>query len=88
MIGPIIYFLCALTCWLCAVLLLRAYRRRPTKLLFWSGAAFCAFGLSNIMLFVDLVIVPGSDLSVARNVITLLGILLMLRGLIWESSSR
>ena len=88
MIGQIIYFLCALTCWLCAVLLLRAYARQRAKLLFWSGAAFCTFGVGNIMLFVDLVIVPASDLSLVRNVITLMGVLLLLRGLIWESSSR
>lgn len=88
MIGPIIYLLCALTCWLCAVLLLRAYGRQRTKLLFWSGAGFCVFGISNIMLFVDLVIVPGTDLSLLRNAVTLAGILLLLRGLIWESSAR
>jgi hypothetical protein len=85
MIGPLVYLLCALTCWLCAGLLLRAYRRQRARLLFWSGAGFCAFGVSNIMLFVDLVLVPQTDLSLARNVITLIGILLMLRGLIWES---
>jgi hypothetical protein len=88
MIGPIVYVLCALTCWLCAVLLLRAYRRQRAMLVFWSGLGFCAFGISNIMLFVDLVIVTGTDLSLARNVITLAGILLLLRGLIWEGSSR
>lgn len=88
MIGPIVYLLCALTCWTCAVLLLRAYARQRTRLLFWSGVGFCAFGVSNIMLFVDLVIVPQTDLSLVRNCITLAGIGLLLRGLIWESSSR
>lgn len=88
MIGPIVYLLCALTSWLCAVLLLRAYYRSRTAILFWSGAAFCAFGVSNIMLFVDLVVVPETDLSLVRNLITLGGIGLMLRGLIWEGSSR
>jgi hypothetical protein len=88
MIGPVVYLLCALTSWLCAVLLLRAYTQRRTRLLFWCGAGFCAFGVSNIMLFVDLVIVPEVDLSLLRNLITLGGILLMLRGLIGESASR
>ena len=88
MIGPIIYLLCALTSWLCAVLLLRAYFNRRAALLFWSGAGFCAFGLSNILLFVDLVMAPRIDLSLVRNVITLCGIGLLLRGLIWESSSQ
>lgn len=88
MIGPLVYSLCALTCWLCAVLLLRAYRRLGTRLLFWSGAAFCAFGISNIMLLLDLVILPAVDLSLVRGVITLIGVVLLLRGLIWESSAR
>jgi hypothetical protein len=87
MIGPLIYLLCALTCSLCAILLLRSYGRQRTKLLFWTGTAFCAFGLSNILLFVDLAVVPHIDFSLLRNVITLAGVLLMLRGLIWESSS-
>jgi hypothetical protein len=88
MIGSVVYFLCALTCWLCAGLLLRAYARQQARLLFWSGAGFCAFGVANSMLFVDLVLVPSIDLSLARNLVTLVGILLLLWGLIWESSSR
>lgn len=88
MTGPIVYLLCALTSWLCAVLLLRAYIHRHAPLLFWSGAAFCAFGMSNIMLFVDLVLVPDINMSLVRNIITLCGIGLLLRGLIWEGSSR
>lgn len=88
MIGPIVYLLCAFTSWLCAVLLLRAFRRSRASILFWCGAAFCVFGLSNIMLFVDFVIIPEKDLSLVRNLITLGGIGLMLRGLIWENSSR
>lgn len=88
MTGPIVYSLCALTCWLCAVLLLRAYGRQRTRLLFWSGAAFCVFGISNIMLLVDLVFIPAIDLSLARNAITLIGVVLLLRGLIWENTAR
>jgi hypothetical protein len=88
MIGPVVYMLCALTSWLCAVLLLRAYHRSRASLLFWSGVGFCMFGIGNIMLFVDLVLIPTVDMSLARNVITLCGIALLLRGLIWEGSSR
>lgn len=87
MIGPVVYLLCALTSWLCAVLLLRAYKRIRSRLLFWCGMAFCAFGVGNIMLFIDLVVMLDTDLSLTRNLITLVGIGLMLRGLIGESSS-
>ena len=88
MMGQVVYILCAAMCWVCAVLLFRAYARQRARLLFWSGAGFCAFGVSNVMLVIDLVIVPITDLSLARNLVTLIGILLLLRGLIWESSSR
>jgi hypothetical protein len=88
MIGPVVYILCAALCWLCAILLLRAYARQKAHILFWSGAAFCVFGVSNILLFVDFVIVTDINLALARNAITLLGVTLLLRGLIWENSSR
>jgi hypothetical protein len=87
MSAAIVYLLCAVTSLACAILLVRAYVRQRTRLLFWSGAAFCAFGISNILLFVDLVIVPETDLLLLRNGVTLLGICLLLYGLIWESSS-
>ena len=88
MIGSAVYVLCALTSLLCAVLLLRAYHSRRAPLLLWSGAAFGLFTASNVMLFVDLVLVPSVDLSLVRNIITLFGIALLLRGLIWEAGSR
>jgi hypothetical protein len=87
MIGAIVYLLCALTSGACAVLLLRAYFRQRTRLLGWSGAAFCAFTLSNVLLFVDLVVVPETDLTPLRTGVTLAGICLLLWGLVWESSS-
>lgn len=87
MIAAIVYCLCALTSWMCALLLLRAYAARRARLLFWSGTAFCVFGVSNVFLFVDLVVVPTVDLSLLRSSLTLLGIGLLLWGLIWEKTS-
>lgn len=86
MIAIIVYCLCALTSGICALVLLRGYRLRRTSLLFWSGLAFSAFGVSNVLLFVDLVVLPEIDLSMVRNLTTLAGIILLLRGLIWETS--
>jgi hypothetical protein len=87
MTGAIVYLLCAVMSWTCAVLLLRAYFRQRTRLLLWSGAAFCVFGVGNMILFIDLVLAPATDLSLLRNAITLVGVSLLLWGLIWESSS-
>ncbi|MEO6002075.1 MAG: DUF5985 family protein [Opitutus sp.] len=84
MIVSAVYALCGLTCWTCAGLLLRAYRQTRSRLLLWSGIGFSAFGLSNILLFLDLVMFPDVDLSLARTVMTIIGVVLLLRGLIWE----
>lgn len=88
MIGSLVYLLCAATSWTCAVLLLRAHGRHPARLLFWSGAGFCFIGASNLLLFVDRIVVPGTDLTVLRSSLTLAGLCLLLWGLIGESSSR
>ena len=82
----LVYLLCALTSLACAVLLLRRYRRRKVRLLFWSGLAFLALALSNIVLFVDLILVPNMDLSLWRNALTLSGLVLLLYGLIGTST--
>jgi hypothetical protein len=80
-----VYILCALTSIACAVLLLLGYRRSGMRLLLWSGLCFAALAVSNLVLFVDLVMVPGMDLSVWRSSIALVGVATLLYGLIWEA---
>jgi hypothetical protein len=80
-----VYILCAATSGLCAVLLLRASRRSPSRLLFWSGNSFIALAAANILLFVDLVMVPNYDLLILRNIVTLTGVAMLLYGMIWEN---
>lgn len=82
--APIVYLLCAATSLGCALLLLRSYIKSKTPLLFWSSACFVCLSLSNILLFVDLVVIPGIDLSILRSVITLAGLILLLFSFIWE----
>ncbi|MEX2316736.1 MAG: DUF5985 family protein [Pirellulales bacterium] len=81
----IVYLLCAATCLLCAMLLLRGYARTKVRLLFWSGLCFLALMLDNAMLYVDVVIVPDVDLSIWRKLPGFFGMMLLLFGLIWES---
>jgi hypothetical protein len=80
-----VYILCTLTCLICALLLLRAWRSSRSKLLFWSGLCFVALTVNNALLFLDLVVLPGMDLRLVRNGTALLGLGLMLYGLIAES---
>ncbi len=85
MLGPLVYTLCALTACACAILLLRAHARTQSPLLFWSGLCFALLTLNNALVVIDLVVLPNANLFLFRNLAALVGILLMLYGLIWES---
>jgi len=80
-----IYVLCALTSVACAVLLLRGYRRDRVPLLLWSGLCFTGLALNNILLFIDLRVVPTTDLSVWRTLPAIVGVGFLIYGLVWET---
>lgn len=82
----IVYSLCAVTSLLCAGLLLRSFLRNRTQLLFWSSLCFLGLAVNNVLLFIDLVVVPAVDLSMFRAVSALLAIAVLIFGLIWEES--
>ncbi|MGH7268633.1 MAG: DUF5985 family protein [Candidatus Rokuibacteriota bacterium] len=79
-----IYLLCALTSLACAALLLRGYRRGGGRLLLWSTGCFFFLAVNNVLLVVDLVLVPTMDLSPLRSGAGLVAISLLLFGLIWD----
>jgi hypothetical protein len=81
-----IYILCALTSIACAWLLLRQYRLTRGKLLIWSTFCFVCLSATNILLFIDLVVLPSVDLSALRSGVTLIGMLMLLYGLIREAT--
>lgn len=81
-----VYILCALLSVACALLLMRAWSRTRTRLLLYSGLCFMWLALNNLILFVDLVLIPGSDLSLARTLTSLGGGATLLYGLIWDAS--
>jgi hypothetical protein len=79
----LVYALCALTSLACAVLLLRGFARSGARLLLWSGLCFVGFFINNALLVVDARIV--TDLSAVRSLPSVVGILLLVYGLVWES---
>jgi hypothetical protein len=83
--ASLVYALCAVTSGLCAVLLLRAYWSRPARLLLWSGVSFVGLTCNNLLLFTDLVVFPGVDLSLYRSLAAAGAIMLLLAALIWDS---
>ncbi len=80
-----VFLLCALTSLACAVLLLRGYARNRVSLLLWSSLCFVALAVNNVLLVVDLVVVPGRDLLTTRHLSALVALALLVFGLVWDS---
>jgi hypothetical protein len=85
MMGAVVYVLSALTSLACAIFLLRGYVRGRKLLLLWSGLCFLLLAVSNAIVFIDLVIAQSVDLYMSRLVTSVLAMLVLLYGLIWES---
>ena len=84
--AALVYLLCAVTSLLCMVLLGRAYWRTGGRLLLWSALCFVGLALNNLLLFVDLVILPTQvDLQLSRLLATFAGVSLLVGALVWDS---
>ncbi|HEY8430977.1 MAG TPA: DUF5985 family protein [Sandaracinaceae bacterium] len=82
-----VYLLCAIASVICAALLFRSYTRTRLRLSLYTMLCFLAFAVNNILLFIDLAVVPtGPDLSAIRNSIALGGVLVLLYAMITESA--
>ena len=79
-----VYTLCAVTSVTCAVMLILAYRSSRSRLLLWSSLCFVALAANNVLLLVDLVIVPTIDLSMWRTGIAVAGLSTLVFGLVWD----
>jgi hypothetical protein len=84
--APVAYAMGVLTSVLCAVLLIRSYRRYRTPLLLWCSLCFVGLAANNVLLFADLFIVPDISLEPWRSLTALIALAVMLIGLIWEDS--
>jgi len=71
---------------LCAFLLIRSYLAQKTRLLLWCSLCFVGLALNNVILFIDLFVVPDANLDLWRSLTALGALVLMLVGLIWEEA--
>lgn len=85
MIPKIVYLLCTLTSAACAFALTRGYLKTRTRLLLWSTLGFVGLAISNLLLFLDLVIYTDLDLSLWRMLANCAGVAIFLGGLIWDT---
>jgi hypothetical protein len=81
-----VYILCTVTSAFCAALLFREYRRSSVRLLLWSSLSFMAWALNNALVFMDLVVLPDTDLLIVRTAASLVAVSLMLYGLVWDAA--
>ena len=82
----VLFVIVLLTSFACMVLLFRAYLDSRLRILLWSALCFVGLTVNNLLLFVDLVLLPESvDLRVYRNAAALVGMLFLIYGFIRES---
>ena len=83
-LAPSVYLLCLISSAICALLLARRYARTQTRLLLWAAVCFGLLALNNFLVVLDLLVVTFVDLSLARLFASLLAVLILLYGFIWE----
>ena len=79
-----VYVLCFLTSAACAWLLGRSYLANGTPLLLWSSVCFCFLAANNLILVVDLVVLPGYDLRLLRLLLALAAVVSLIWGFVWK----
>ena len=84
--AEIVFLLCAATSIACAAMLARGYLQRRSRLLLWSSICFLGFAANNILLLLDLWLVPTMDLSLWRSAAALAGISVLVFGLVWDAA--
>jgi hypothetical protein len=85
--AQVIYLLCATTSLVAAAMLLRQYHRRRTRLLLWSVIGFAGLAVNNVLVYVDLVVFIGTDLSLIRSAAGAAAMVSLMYGLIWEAGA-
>ncbi len=79
-----VFALCIVTSGVCTWLLHRAYRRTRARLLFWSALCFLLLTANNLLVFVDVIMLPQVDLSLLRFVMSLLATGVLIYGFVWD----
>jgi hypothetical protein len=79
-----VYLLCFVTSSACALLLARSCLRTKARLLFWSALCFGLLALNNLVVVVDLLLLPGRDFRLARLLLALGAVGVLLFGFIWD----
>ena len=79
-----VYTLCFLTSSACAWLLARSYGRSGARLLLWSCLCFVLLAANNLVLILDLLLLPDLDLRLPRLLLALAAASVLLFGFVWD----
>jgi hypothetical protein len=79
-----VYSLCFVTSSICAWLLMRSYAGARGQMLFWSALCFVLLALNNLIVVIDLTMLPELDLSLARQAASFIAVGLLVFGFIWR----
>lgn len=80
----IVYVLCFVTSAACAWMLGRSYSRNGTGLLLWSAICFAFLAANNLVLVLDVVILPDWNLRLVRLLLALAAVASLIWGFVWE----
>jgi hypothetical protein len=81
----VVYLLCLVTSLACVALLVRAYLRSRSGLLFWTALCFGFLALNNLFLVADMVVFPDVDFRALRQASAFAAIAVLLFGFIREA---
>lgn len=80
-----VYILGFLVTLCCGILLVRAFAVSRRRLLLWSAVCFFGLAISNLLVFIDIVILPTQvDLYPWRLMTAAVSMLILVYGLVWE----
>lgn len=80
-----VYLLCMATSGLCAFLLVRSWWQTRAPLLLWVAACFVLLTVNNILLVLDLLVLPEIELRELRLLTALAAVSVLLFGFIRET---
>jgi len=80
-----VFFLCLLTSVGCMGLLIRGWWRTRANLILWSSICFILLALNNLLVFIDIIVLPQVDLLPFRQVSSFAAVVILLYGFIWEA---
>jgi len=79
-----VYLLCFGTSSACALLLARSYLRTGIRFLLWSAICFVLLAGNNLMVVIDLLVLPDIDLQVTRLAFSAAALTVLLFGFTWD----